>query len=496
MVSTLTATETTQGIVLRIHGDGDLYVGDVSCFLRDLEYAYNSAYVFDSILEEAEELYRTGNNPGLPIRNLLWMAWWPPTTEKVAAMVPEADRLKLIGVIFHSPGHWDFLGVLNPLTVLLQYLEARHNWRQDREFRDPAESRRLELENQRLELDLIERKIVILQKLGANSRDLALLKEQLLAQALRQLNPYQDRGLILDSEIVNPNIGNNDDFITPANLDAQKVVSVNSTGQITASLPLAVTAITERIDVQTLIHLVQIPSGEFLMGVPINEEDSDDSERPQHRVTVFPFLMSQFPITQQQWQAISLLAPIEKELNSNPSYFNGPDLPVERVGFQDAIEFCKRLSQATDKDYRLPSEAEWEYACRAGTTTPFYFGETITPELANYNGGCTYGSGPEGDYRQRTTEVGCFPPNAFGLYDMHGNVYEWCLDTWHDNYEGAPTDGSAWIDSNVTSCTLRGGCWDFAPRNCRSAYRGRNTPDLLYSGVGFRVVCSTINSIQ
>lgn len=138
MVSTLTATETSQGIALRIHGNGDAYVGDVSGFLQALEYSYNSAYVFDSIIEEAEDLYRTGNSPGLPIRNLLWMAWWPPTPEKVAAMLPEADRLRLIGVELHSPGFWDFLGKLNPLEVLRQYINDRHERQKDREYRSPA----------------------------------------------------------------------------------------------------------------------------------------------------------------------------------------------------------------------------------------------------------------------------------------------------------------------------------------------------------------------
>lgn len=174
-------------------------MGDVSGFLRDLEYAYNSAYVFDSILEEAEELYRTGNSPGLPIRNLLWMAWWPPTPEKVAAMVPEADRLRLIGVELHSPGAWDFLGKLNPLETIRLYLNDRHERQKDREYRSRAEAEKLELEN-------FKEKIDVLKQLGATDKDLALLKEQLLAKSLRQLNSYQDQGLILEGEIVDPNI--------------------------------------------------------------------------------------------------------------------------------------------------------------------------------------------------------------------------------------------------------------------------------------------------
>ncbi|MCZ8162317.1 MAG: formylglycine-generating enzyme family protein, partial [Microcystis sp. LE19-196.1B] len=155
-------------------------------------------------------------------------------------------------------------------------------------------------------------------------------------------------------------------------------------------------------------------------------------------------------------------------------------------------EFCARLSKLTGREYRLPSEAEWEYACRAGTTTPFYFGETITGELANYRASGTYAGEPKGEDREQTTPVGQFPPNAFGLYDMHGNVWEWCADTWHDNYDGAPTDGSACIENGDDNRSpLRGGSWFYDPLYCRSAdrdypyYYRRDYP--YYSG--FRVVC-------
>jgi formylglycine-generating enzyme required for sulfatase activity len=128
------------------------------------------------------------------------------------------------------------------------------------------------------------------------------------------------------------------------------------------------------------------------------------------------------------------------------------------------------------------------YACRAGTTTPFYFGETITTDIANYDGSSTYGSGPKGEYRQQTTDVGIFPANSFGLYDMHGNVREWCADNWYDSYQGAPTDGSAWVDDNDNGYhLLRGGSWDDYPQNCRSAYRLNYYFD--FGSVGFRVAC-------
>lgn len=142
-------------------------------------------------------------------------------------------------------------------------------------------------------------------------------------------------------------------------------------------------------------------------------------------------------------------------MGNNPSRFKGEKRPVERVSWKDAVEFCQKLSALTGETYRLPSEAEWEYACRAGTTTPFYFGKTITSDLVNYDGNYPYGSGPKGTYRKETTEVGQFPPNAFGLYDMHGNVQEWCADTYHDSYQGAPTDGSVWEKGEKTSASWR-----------------------------------------
>ncbi|MDJ0797213.1 MAG: SUMF1/EgtB/PvdO family nonheme iron enzyme [Calothrix sp. MO_167.B12] len=227
-----------------------------------------------------------------------------------------------------------------------------------------------------------------------------------------------------------------------------------------------------------ILEMAEIPGGTFLMGSPPEEEESSNNERPQHKVTVAPFLMGKYPITQAQWKAVAALPQVERELEPNPSRFQGANRPVERVSWYDAVEFCARISQHTGQEFRLPSEAEWEYACRAGTTTPFHFGETISTDLANYNGSHIYGSGERGVNRSETTPVGMFQvANAFGLYDMHGNVLEWCLDDSHDNYEGAPTDGSAWFDDNdnlsqETSCTvLRGGFWGDNPYNCRSACR-------------------------
>ena len=255
-----------------------------------------------------------------------------------------------------------------------------------------------------------------------------------------------------------------------------------------------------RKEAQNYIRMMYIPQGEFWMGT----EDEEIArllkkfgwggykrERPQRLVKVPAFHISQTPITQAQWRAIAATAKIDIDLETNPSRFIGDELPVESVNWYEAREFCKRLSRETKREYRLPSEAEWEYACRAGTTTPFYFGETITGELANYNAGYTYAGEAKGEYRQQTTPVGQFPPNAFGLYDMHGNVWEWCADTWHDNYDGAPTDGSAWIENgNDNLSPLGGGSWFNYPSYCRSAYRSDSRPRRGNSSRnGFRVVC-------
>ncbi|KYC37040.1 hypothetical protein WA1_46220 [Scytonema hofmannii PCC 7110] len=175
-------------------------------------------------------------------------------------------------------------------------------------------------------------------------------------------------------------------------------------------------------------------------------------------------------------------------LNPDPSYFKGAKRPVECVSWDDAVEFCARLSQKTGKPYRLPSESEWEYACRAGTTTPFYFGETISTDLANYDGNSTYANGVKGEYREQTTDVGKFLPNVFGLYDMHGNIWEWCQDAWHDSYKNAPVDGTAWMEDNENQIKLlRGGSEIYVPWYCRSAYRYRDSRAFRSHNFGVRV---------
>ena len=249
------------------------------------------------------------------------------------------------------------------------------------------------------------------------------------------------------------------------------------------------------------LEMVSIPGGTFIMGSPPEELEHRDNESPQHSVTVQPFFMGKYQVTQAQWRFVAQLPQVNKELKLDPSRFKGDNRPVEQVSWKDAVEFCDRLSRHTKRQYRLPSEAEWEYACRAGTTTPFHFGETITTNLANYQGtdneeykwSGSYGSGPKGVYREETTAVGSFGvANNFGLYDMHGNVWEWCQDDWHSDYEGAPTDGSAWLSSEESSDRklLRGGSWDINPGYCRSAYRIDLNLGDYYHHIGFRVVCS------
>jgi formylglycine-generating enzyme required for sulfatase activity len=235
--------------------------------------------------------------------------------------------------------------------------------------------------------------------------------------------------------------------------------------------------------------MVQIPGGRFMMGAAKGEEGADDDEFPQHEVMVEGFSIGKFTVTQAQWKAIANLPKVETDLKPDPSNFKGANRPIEEVSWHEAIEFCDRLSRKTQKTYRLPSEAQWEYACRSGTTTSFHFGETITTDLVNFDGNYNYAKASKGEYRKATIDVGSLPPNAFGLYDMHGNVWEWCMDTWHGSYDRAPNDDTAWIDKNGGLRLIRGSSWSTNPHNCRSATRNYNDPTNCRNNLGFRVIC-------
>ena len=211
------------------------------------------------------------------------------------------------------------------------------------------------------------------------------------------------------------------------------------------------------------------------------------NERPQHEVTLSPFHIGKYAVTQAQWREVAGWPKVNRDLDADPSHFKGDDRPVERVSWEDAMEFCARISKKTGKGYRLPTEAEWEYACRAGTRTPFAFGETITPELVNYDGNYPYGSAPKGKYRKETIAVGSLGvANGWGLYDMHGNVWEWCQD-WAGPYQSGPaTDPQGPSDGSYRR--LRGGSWVDDGDGCRSAFRGYNEPGFRDDVIGFRVV--------
>ncbi|KYC35888.1 hypothetical protein WA1_48620 [Scytonema hofmannii PCC 7110] len=330
-------------------------------------------------------------------------------------------------------------------------------------------------------------------------------------------------------------------------------VAVNSQGQEIHSIGHAKRFI-EILGSDEILEMVAIPSGTFEMGSSETEIGRDENEGPTHAVTVDAFSIGRYPITQSQWQSVAALPKIKRFLDPNPSAFKGDNNPVERICWYDAVEFCARLSKQTGRTYRLPTEAEWEYACRAGTTTSFHFGENLTTVLANYNGhairnfkkthsteidemlsqgsssspsggspsggnpsgcpsGCPSGRNPSGQsgfnssgnmgdvsslkqnkqviYRQQTTSVGSFQvANAFGLSDMHGLVWEWCADHWHDNYEGSDAKGRAWLSDNEYQFrVMRGGAWSTFFDRCRAASRSKGgLYDQSYN-IGFRVVC-------
>jgi formylglycine-generating enzyme required for sulfatase activity len=280
------------------------------------------------------------------------------------------------------------------------------------------------------------------------------------------------------------------------------------------------TVFTEALGSGANLDMVAISGGAFTMGSPAYEPQRRPNEGRQHTVTLNPFFMGDSPITQAQWAEVVTAHPgkFAHGLEPFPSHFKGGELPVESISWNQADEFCRRLAELTGRDYRLPTEAEWEYACRAGSAGPFQFGPTITPDLANYCGtggavcgesggesvasdvydGVTYGSGaydqgPPGKFRATTTAAKTFPPNRFGLYDMHGNVWEYCLDNVSPNYADAPADGGAYLSGAPGGDRiLRGGSWSHNPAICRSAFRDSIAPENpgWQGRIGLRVACT------
>ncbi|EGK86395.1 serine/threonine protein kinase [Microcoleus vaginatus PCC 9802] len=310
---------------------------------------------------------------------------------------------------------------------------------------------------------------------------LELILSKLLAKDIQQRYQSAEEVLIDFQRQSTPN------FIQTLKKFDFDTVTVDVRGNITSHQHRQAQFFRENLGSGATLDMVAIPGGRFVMGSPNTEARRSNNEGPQRTVNISPFFMGKYPITQEQWEVV---------MGNNPSHIKGLKRPVEQVSWNNALEFCQKISQKTGKIYRLPSEAEWEYACRAGTTTPFYFGETITPDLVNYDGNHPYGSAPKGLYRKQTTDVGSFGPNPFGLYDMHGTVWEWCSDKWHDNYSGAPTDGSSWETGTDNNRVLRGGGWNCNTVYCRSAYRGRHWAGAVHRSrhLGFRVVVASVSS--
>lgn len=262
-----------------------------------------------------------------------------------------------------------------------------------------------------------------------------------------------------------------------------KVIYLNKTGQIISSTLCSGKQYIEDLGKGVILEMVHIPSGRFLMGAPKNELGLMEDETPQHWVETKEFFISKYPITQMQWFLV-----MKQGLSCQ---FHGANLPLEKVSWFQALDFCHQLSQKTRKIYHLPTEAEWEYACRASTSTPFYFGETITTDVANYDGNYNYANDTKTTYQQMTMPIGIFPPNAFGLYDMHGNVWEWTCSEYSEHYNNEfeinGLDQQQAIDKRMV---VRGGSWYSSAVNCRSANRYHVASNSWDNDIGFRVVIS------
>jgi formylglycine-generating enzyme required for sulfatase activity len=259
------------------------------------------------------------------------------------------------------------------------------------------------------------------------------------------------------------------DFVSPV---------VDARGQVIEQRPGRARLWREPLPAGQSLELIEVPGGTLRMGSLRGQGYAD--EQPQHFVQVAGFWMGRTPVTEGQWRAL---------MGRHRGRFTEPDGPVDTISWTEAAKFCERLSKAAGRRYGLPSEALWEYACRAGSITDFSFGPVVTSDLANYNGEFVFQGGPKGVYRHKTLPVGQFPPNAFGLQEMHGTLWEWCADAWHDDYSGAPADGNAWQGGlRAEYRVARGGCWHDIPEVCRSAARLRAKADEGDEFMGLRVV--------
>ena len=255
-------------------------------------------------------------------------------------------------------------------------------------------------------------------------------------------------------------------------------VRLDRTGSVIENISGSAQVFHETIAPGLVLTFVALPGGTFSMG-SIKGQGFEE-ETPRHLVSLQPFFIGQFPVTQEQWKAVMGKAAQGR--------FSGSRLPVDRISWEDANAFCRKLAKLTGRAYCLPSEAQWEFAARAGSQTPFSTGESITTDYANFCGPHRYREEPPGLYRHQTTLVDAFLPNAYGIYDMQGNLWEWCADRWHADYTAAPFNGEPWEHGGEPGYrVLRGGSWHEPPANCRPAVRLRGVetePDDMY---GFRI---------
>ncbi|NDJ19261.1 formylglycine-generating enzyme family protein [Myxacorys almedinensis] len=268
-----------------------------------------------------------------------------------------------------------------------------------------------------------------------------------------------------------------------------ETVNVNERGRVIKRCQSQAQFFEEKLNDEVVLEMVLIPGGKFLMGSPESEDKRIDIER-QHWVTVNSFWMSKYPITVTQWEAFFGYPKGSLNIKWNCYGDHCGDYPMRWVSWFQAVSFYKQLSQKTNRPYRLPTEAEWEYACRAGTRTPFHFGEAITTNLATYDGRSRYRHSELGIYHTEPSCVGRKPANAFGLHDMHGNVWEWCADYFDAKLNKDFPVEIVDFDEEVYSIRpIRGGSWYSSSRFCRSAYRDFAPPDDGDDKIGFRVVC-------